>query len=79
MGTVGLSGTITGLVSAGGGRNKQSYISVSGAGITLGTATPVTSNGLTVSHAQTILLDNTNNIYAVGTAGGTLSYWSERG
>lgn len=76
-GTIGLSGTITSLISTGGGNNKQCYISVAGAGMTLGTTATVTSNGLTVSNGQVILLDNTNNIYAVGTAGGTISYWSQ--
>jgi hypothetical protein len=76
-GTLVLDGTLTSLVSLAGGSEKKCYVSATGDGISLGTVTP-TVHGFGIRHGETLLLDNTNSIYAVGTASGTLSYWSQR-
>jgi hypothetical protein len=80
VGTIGLTGTLSSLISVGGGNNKKCIINNTyGAAIKVSTVTPVSTDSFTMPANTIITLDNTNNIYAVGTANGTICYWSQRG
>jgi hypothetical protein len=75
IGTIALVGTLTSLVSAGGGSKKRCVISANTYGaFKVSNGSVVTTDSFTIPAGGVVTLGNEEDLYAVGTANGTISY-----